>query len=254
MNRLHQAVIQSDRETVIYLSTDTRLLQEKDRYGFTPLDLAHLLGKRGFLLHLGGRSPPEHIYFQDQCDNKPVLRPLVDFENQFSITYRESLTFTSYSHLIETIHNCPYVLRSHFLAKDNYYWAEKYAHQLDSSTIGPVYVKWIDHTIGYGLCALEDIPQGAYIGEYTGCVREIASNPNAYCFHYPTRWWSWKKCVIDALKEGNILRFINHSENPNLQPFCLVNRRLLHFVFIAKRDISKGTELTFTYWHQEQQG
>jgi SET domain-containing protein len=52
---------------------------------------------------------------------------------------------------------------------------------------------------------------------------------------------------VDALQEGNVTRFINHSNVPNLEPRCFVERGLLHQVFMARQKISKGTQLTFDY-------
>lgn len=112
------------------------------------------------------------------------------------------------------------------------------------------FIKWINPILEYGLFTAADLPERSFIGEYTGVIRQIdKKHPdlNSYCFHYPTRFWSAKYFVIDSLHEGNASRFINHSNQPNLQPLWLVNRGVLHLIFIANQFIAKGAELTFNY-------
>lgn len=63
--------------------------------------------------------------------------------------------------------------------------------------------------------------------------------------------------TIDAMHEGNVARFLNHSCAPNLDKQVIFTARgansLLHYVgFIATQPggIPAGTELTYDYkWH-----
>lgn len=52
---------------------------------------------------------------------------------------------------------------------------------------------------------------------------------------------------LDAKTRGNVARFINNSCDPN----CLLDKPIvngyLRLVFVANKDIPKGTELTFKY-------
>lgn len=245
----HRAIIE-DRIDLIKQLKDSPACDQLDQYGFTPLDLARFLGRRQCEEILEGKEllPSFRVQFKDQ--NTITTINLRDFEKKFHIAYRPSLTFPSYQTLQEVIRNCPYFFRLEWIWGGSSQLELQYQTQLSTTIFADTYVKWIHPTLGYGLFAASDIPEHSFVGEYTGMVRQVARDHpklNGYCFHYPTRFWSANYFVIDALHEGNLARFINHSSQPNLQPLWLVNRRLLHLVLIANQSIPKGSELTFNY-------
>jgi Proteins containing SET domain len=141
-------------------------------------------------------------------------------------------------------------LRSRRIAEENYSWWRSFSPQLSQGTTTPLLIKWISDEMGYGAFAETDLALGDFAGEYTGLVRPLfrrRPDHNPYCFHYPTRLWSFNYYVVDALREGNLMRFVNHSNKPNLLPLCMVNNGILHLVFVASQHIPKGTELVFDY-------
>lgn len=246
---LHLAVIDGDEAAVESLKVNAELLESREACGFTPLELAQLLGKRRCQQLLGGVMPSS-VKIQDKGADQVVSLTVEEFEKTFNLVYRPFLVFESYTQLVEVIRSCPYLLRSQRLAKENYEWGRLYSKELATGTIADVSIRWINESMGYGVFAEADIPEGSFIGEYTGVVRRLYRrypNPNAYCFRYPTRLWSLKYFAIDALHESNVLRFINHSDRPNLLPLCAVDRRLLHQLLFANRLIPKGQQLTFDY-------
>lgn len=173
-----------------------------------------------------------------------------DFENFFGVRYLSHLRFSDLATLKDAIQNSPWILRKSRWGEENRQMAVKYQLELQKGYVADITIGWIDDDLGFGVFAQKDIPSGAYIGEYTGLVRRFSRwrpDSNAYCFQYSTKFWTWKNFVIDAFKEGNELRFINHSEDPNLKPACIVDRGLLHFVFFSSELIPAGTELTFNY-------
>ncbi|XP_057795670.1 histone-lysine N-methyltransferase ASHH2 isoform X2 [Salvia miltiorrhiza] len=106
---------------------------------------------------------------------------------------------------------------------------------------------------GYGLQALEDMPQGQFLIEYVGEVldvhayearqREYGMNGHRH-FYFMTLNGSE---VIDACSKGNLGRFINHSCDPNCRTEkWMVNGEVCIGLF-ALRDIKKGEEVTFDY-------
>lgn len=104
---------------------------------------------------------------------------------------------------------------------------------------------------GYGLLANEDIRMGEFIIEYVGEVidnAELEKRLNEYSGerHFYCLTLS-KGETIDAGRKGNISRFINHSCNPNCvtQKWQVLGE--MRIGLFAKRDISKGEELTFDY-------
>lgn len=245
---LHQAVIDGDRAAVIALSRYPELLLEKNSLGFTALELAFLLNNTECIRILH----PEcnriiKIVFKDQEILKKCSPD--EFEKAFNVKYLSHLHFSSYRELIKAIRNCPFLLRTK-VGEENRALALAYQRELFEGSVVDVTVRWIDPNFGYGLFSNQELAPGVFIGEYTGLVRRLSRwkpDHNAYCFHYPTRFWSWNYRVVDALHEGNEMRFINHSQHPNLIPKCLVDRGVLHLAFFTSRQIARGEQLTFNY-------
>lgn len=249
MTPLHQAVIEGNEPLVEALALSEEMKRSVDPLGFTPLELAQFLGKKRCMKLLGYRYP-RSIQVQYKEEPLSILVPLEAFESDFDLHYRPFLYFPNYAALEKSVRNCPYVLRNRWLVKDNYEWTERYRPQFSQGYVAALSVGWVDEVLGYGAFAEEDIAQGEYVGEYTGLVRRVSrfrAELNGYCFHYPTRFWSFHYYVVDAVHEGNEISFVNHSDKPNLQPLCLVDRGLLHLVLVAKRDIAKGEQLFFNY-------
>lgn len=245
---LHEAVIAGNQGLILQLK-DSEWRNSLERNGFTPLQLAQLLGKKECQKLLQD-SPSLKFKLQFKDQSGPHLAAMSDFEKKFHMVYRPFLTFSSYQLLEEVIRNCPYLLRFEWLVISEESQEALYQAHLAAGSTADVIVKWIDPQIGYGLFAEDDFPERTFIAEYTGIVRQVdKKNPklNGYCFQYPVKFWSPKTFVIDALHEGNVSRFINHSDQPNLQPLWIVNRGLLHLIFLTNREVSKGTELTFDY-------
>lgn len=249
MNSLLKAVLDDDISTVAKLCTNSQELASVDELGFTPLEIAQLLGRYD-CMELFGIKLPHHFLVQKKGESSPNLLSRSAFEEFFGITYRPYLYFPSYSTLRRVVNNCPYILRSKRLASENYKWFKSYEAQIAKGETAPIAIKWINDHIGYGTFAAADIAAGDFIGEYTGLVKRLyrrRKDSNPYCFHYPTRFWSLKYYAINALGAGNVMRFANHSNRPNLLPLCAVDKGILHMIFVAVEDIAKGKELVFRY-------
>lgn len=248
VNPLHAAVIDNDHETVKNLKNST-WCTSPDRLGFTPLEIARLLGRQR-CEEILSTIPPLSFDVWMKGAAAPETLSVSKLERTFNMNYRRHLFFPSYEALKEVISECPYLLRCRWLVKENYAYAERYRNELAIGSTAKISIKWIDQTLEYGAFLDEDVAAGAYIGEYTGIVRRLfreKPDHNAYCFSYPTRLWNKKPFTIDALVESNIMRFCNHSDRPNLDPCCVVDRGLLHQIFISNRPLAKGTQLTFDY-------
>lgn len=59
--------------------------------------------------------------------------------------------------------------------------------------------------------------------------------------------WFYPLQVIDATKQGNYGRFINHSCNPNCTARVLTVDGDKRIVIYSKRMIEKGEEITYDY-------
>lgn len=93
---------------------------------------------------------------------------------------------------------------------------------------------------GLGLYALEPIPKGARIIEYTGRVltpEEESSSRSKYLFEISD------KKTIDGSDRTNKARYINHSCRPNCEPVIKGGRV---YIF-SKRAIRVGEELVYNY-------
>lgn len=246
---LHRAVIAGDEAGVKKLAGNPMYCEVSDTLGFSALELAQLLGQQECQKLLLGAAPAKiRLKLKDSLTISEIS--VTEFERLFNLTYRPFLTFSSYHILREAINNCPYLLRCTCLVSENYALAKRYHLELALGALADLSVRWINDELGYGVFAESDIPEGTFIGEYTGHVRRLYRrhpDHNAYCFRYPTKLWSWHYFIIDAMKESNLLRFINHSDRPNLQPLCAVDRGLLHQIFISNQPIHKDAQLTFDY-------
>lgn len=249
MSPLHQTVIEGNVDRLKDPGFIEQWQNARDNFGFTALEIAWYLGKYEMVKLLGGKLP--NGFKLKPYGSKNILQlSLEGFEKALNLHYRPFLRFPTYSSFVRILRQCPYILRSHSLASDNYQWTELYHQELMEGKMASMDIKWIHQDIGYGAFAAEEISKGQFVGEYTGVVRQLyRSYPdqNPYCFHYPTKWWSLNYFVVDSWHEGNLTHFFNHSNQPNLQPLCLIDRRLLRQVFVANKTIRQGEQLTFNY-------
>ena len=95
----------------------------------------------------------------------------------------------------------------------------------------------------YGLFALEDIPRGKQVIQYTGKRIPLVSaldytfKTDRYLVRLNDQW------VIDGRHGGSGAEIVNHSCEPNL----IVRREKGGVFFFSRRKIRAGEELTFRY-------
>lgn len=188
------------------------------------------------------------VQFKD--DSKISKLSVEELQAAFHFTFSTTLSFRTEEEKRKIIENCPYSIKYEWLLGSGSQLEESYREAFLRNDFVDTYVKWIDAATGYGLFADFDIPEHFFIGEYVGVVCVVDKKKpelNPYCFHYPTRFWSYHPCIIDAKCEGNLARFINHSLQPNLHPLWILEEGVLHLIFYAKKSIKAGEELTFNY-------
>lgn len=111
----------------------------------------------------------------------------------------------------------------------------------------PLYIKFVNDAVGYGVFAENDIDKGIIVGEYTGHaipvseVKKIINHDDSYTIG-PTHG-----VVVDAKKCGNITRFINHSAKPNLLAVAFKNCGYPCIVLVTTEPIKKDQQLFFDY-------
>lgn len=176
--------------------------------------------------------------------NYPVLK---DKKYQFAAKDFEKLGIRYLDHLEYAVpgQEMPHVKTKIKHAKYN---LKKYCPLIIARTQAPVYIQFINDTIGYGVFAREDIAPGQMIGEYTGVVKRSDFSKRKEDFDYA---WGLPKpttCVIDAKDAGNFTRFINHTDAAfNVDMVCIPCKGTWHLVYIANQSIKKGKQLLANY-------
>jgi SET domain-containing protein len=124
-----------------------------------------------------------------------------------------------------------------------------YLKDIKKRTLAPMYLKFINHEIGYGIFALKPIKKGEFIGVYAGQVRVVKGTGDDvdYAWYYPINAHDGSRMVIDGKFKGNELRFINHSEHPNTECRHALIDGIWYMYYVATQDIKQGYELTVSY-------
>ena len=120
-----------------------------------------------------------------------------------------------------------------------------------------VYVGKVSKTVGNGLFAKGTIREGSVIGEYAGVVRmenfgnKAKDHANGYTFVYdPFQHFPF---LIDAQKQGNYMRFANHSaKHANAKPRMVFDEphNRWHVLLVATKKITRGQQVLFNYSNQ----
>ncbi len=241
------AIERDDFDSLKAYKKENSFLDCVNSYGYTPLEWAYLLGNKKAAAFLDPRTPKNLKI--DLGEGIKKIAPS-EFYHFFETHYYPHLQFDSLPSLQKKLNEAPiwiaYTPVGYTLRRDG----KKYRQEIGSGYVADTIIRWIDEDIGYGLFAGKDLLEGEYIAAYTGKVREIDpihKDINSYCFHYPTRWLAKNYTVIDSLQQGNETRFINHSNQPNLETRWIYDRGLMHLCFFAVKFIPKGTQLTFNY-------
>mmetsp|Transcript_10665 Transcript_10665/g.35374 ORF Transcript_10665/g.35374 Transcript_10665/m.35374 type:complete len:167 (-) Transcript_10665:71-571(-) len=108
------------------------------------------------------------------------------------------------------------------------------------------------HTRGHGLFAAAPLPDGAYLGDYTGEVltqeEYLARYPDEDARYVLAASADWN---IDAAEAGSssLLRYVNHSSSPNCYYHVERVRRspARRVSFYTLRPVRPGEELLFDY-------
>ena len=242
-NPLHIAVIDNNISVIQELAHNDEFILERNEIGLTPVELAQfLLRKEALTVFQMKDQRPIKIIFADEKETK--LLSSDEMDRAFDMIFTRHLFFPNYDILKQTINSLP------FTYEKNNFLGRLFECEIITGFCADVKIRWVDNILGYGVFADEDLEKDSFVGEYVGIVRplcRIYSKENEYCFHYPTKFWSMEYLVIDSLKVGNELRFVNHSDIPNLVPNCMTIRSLIHIVLMTTRKIKKGEQLTFDY-------
>jgi len=260
---LTEAVINDDRETIRKHHQDRRLVLAKNSLGFDCIEIAKHLNRQ-CCLDLLEPHPLKKIKVKKKSSSNFQTIDAIEFERIFRVLYHPYLVFANYRLLQRVIRSCPNAFRKEkdFENRTPDTLLKTYQGQPELFTLRgiiyrdkfrqgfcmPMRIEWVNNSVGYGLFADRPIQMGDFVGSYCGEVRRLAFwlTKNDYSIVYPNLAWI-QTYLVDAKTQGNEMRFLNHSYNPNLSPQCAVDRGLIHSLFVAARDIQKGEQLTWNY-------
>lgn len=240
---LHRAIIDNDVAEVVKIKEHLGDIDFEDEQGYTPLELALLLG-RGQCVQI--LNPAFNPLIKIVLKNDHIVSHL-DVDNiliKMGLSYCPTLRFENAAFLHKIMKKPPRVVDESVedlgIEKREEIYLDKTAN---------VTVVWVKDALGYGVVTNRNLKAGDLIGEYAGLVRPVSRMMplvNGYCLEYPACWGSGKY-VIDAKVYGNVMRYINHSDVPNLEGKWALDRGLMHLLLFAGEDIPRGAELTLNY-------
>ena len=170
-------------------------------------------------------------------------------ERRFSIKYNPQIEFAAKKDFVKIERKVLKYRMKQYLEREQIWLGAYFKKEILDPAVPPVELRWIDETIGWGVFAARDLPAMHYIGEYAGLVRgkKSADSKNAYCFQYTVVQGETTRLTIDAKDQGGIVRFINHSDTPNLDSSLATIENLSHVVLYTLRPIKKGEQLCYSY-------
>lgn len=140
----------------------------------------------------------------------------------------------------------------------------RYGEDLRRGHRPPLEVRDAGAGVGLGLFAGVDLAEGDLVGEYSGVIQEAGAAPpdelvdghylSDYSWNYPDEAADGTEFEVSALREGNELRFANHSSDPNLAvDHTLVDGLFVTF-FRVIRPVSRGEQLFVDYGDEYWEG
>lgn len=243
---LHQAIVESDLPRVKRLLQNSNNLLRANQLGFTPVHYARYLNRREILQIID--PYPHKVRVGNLIDDQVTELSIEEFEQVSGIAYLPSLHFPSLHALVH--HHTEFQKKRKRFDLENRWLATFYKPELLKRAMAPVVVKWIDEEVGYGLFAATDILRNTFIGEYTGRIeRSLPFNTknHDYAFEYPGRRWYGVGQMVQAVEAGNEMRFINHSQGPNVEAIGLYCEGVVRIAIHAIGYIPKGDQLTLCY-------
>lgn len=150
--------------------------------------------------------------------------------------------------------------RSPYYLENQAYFQElcrTYGDKIRQGAKAPMDIRKIDGAVGYGVFAAADIEKNAFIGEYAGVVQPACENAghrldaggfeSDYAWYYLDDVPDAPELEINGRLEGNELRFVNHSDRPNVEVEHTLFEGQWIIIFTAARHIEKDEQLLISY-------
>jgi len=213
-----------------------------NRLKLTPHDLSL------FLKPSSSENQAPITIFRNSDQQKHQI-PIVEFEKKLKMEYLEHLEFDHPDFLRWSIWKGQKLLKKKKVRQMNRWNLALHEKAILKPRYDHIYIRHISSSIGYGVFASRDLGALTYIGEYTGLVTRRQTKKtrfNDYVFGYMTGPKE-SPFIIDAYKKGNFTRFINHSDEPNLNSRWVICKGVTRIILFANRLIKKDEQLTYDY-------
>ena len=136
------------------------------------------------------------------------------------------------------------------ISEESLRMGNQFKEKIENNYSPSLSVRFVNESVQYGLFTEEDLEKGTYLGTYTGLIRkneiQFLKPLNNYLREYPVLDEFDRSYVIDA-QQGNLTRFINHSNKPNLKVHSIFYDGFYHLVFLTLDFIKKGSQLCDEY-------
>ncbi len=173
----------------------------------------------------------------------------LDFTKRFGVEFLDELRFESEDYIPDIRRRCEKKLKKKHIFAENKWFLSLYEEEFRKKIVPKLEIKWINHRIGHGVFAKERIPELTYIGEYAGLVRKRKwrrDRYNSYIFAYSIAR-KLTRYLIDAKEQGSFVRFINHSDEPNVASHWMIVDGINHIIMHTIKPIPAGGQLTYDY-------
>lgn len=246
-NLLHLAIICNE---LAYVKTALKiddLVDEENALGFTPKDLAIMLGRKE-ILSLFRKEKPRT--FKVVKNKKRLTLNQKEFEKFFQLSFYPDLRFANIAILNWIVKRCNRSVKKKEMTREQKWLGKYYDSEIEAGHTADVRIEFISNMMGYGLFAEKKIKKKAFIAEYVGIVRKYnfdSDYKNAYCFEYMIADIHDTPFIIDAKDSGNIARFVNHDPKGNVTPTAVYHKGVMRVVLQANREIKKDEQLCYDY-------
>jgi hypothetical protein len=174
---------------------------------------------------------------------------LQQFEKLSGSKWISGLDFTEFKTLTHVVKKCQKLHKKGEMTLEQLWLGKYFKKELLSKDIPGVAIRWINDTVGWGVFAAKPFKKMEFVAEYTGNVRKRkrSDSKNAYCFEYAVVQGIKSPYTIDAMEQGGLSRYINHSSNPNLISGLATFDNVSHVILYAKEPIAIGAQLCYDY-------
>ncbi len=208
-----------------------------------------LFGTRSSELYPPPKPRMERLRFLVEKEGEKRLLSVKELEEEFQVKYIPQLDFSRVELFRRLANKSAKFLKMGYLDDEQIWLGSYFEKEIFEAPLPPVSLRWIDEELGWGVFAERDLHQMEYIGEYAGLVRKRKRSDykNSYCFEMVLAAGESTRYTIDALDQGGITRFINHSSTPNLTHALATVRDLPHVILFVTKFVPKGEQLCYDY-------